>query len=367
MPLYPASGGGGGTPAGADKQAQFNDNGAFGGVETISASPFVLDADGNTRGSLANDLQRSRSNVAMVASGAKSTIAGGYNNTASGPYNTVGGGNTNNAAGSTNGFGNTISGGGYNVAGALGEDYATVGGGFGNDATETATTISGGKNNTASSYYATVGGGIYNSVSTAGWGVIGGGNNNGVTGKYAGIFAGKDGTASSLYSTVLNGLDNTSSSRYGTVLNGELVTVDKAGQIAFNAGDGATQVNFLIATASSYQDNTVNLEPGNTKMTIPSGTTWAFTAHILVKELGAGNAIEYLRKGIIMNDGGTTTIGTVDTIGTDRTVGSPGSWTVAITADNTNDALQIAGTATGAAQYSQYKWVAKVDIAELTY
>lgn len=362
MPLYRA---GGATPGGADKQTQFNDNGALGGVETISASPFILDADGNTRGSLANDLQRQRSNVAMVASGAKATISGGYNNTASGPYNTIGGGNGNNAAGSTNGFGNTISGGGYNVAGALGIDYATVGGGFSNDATATATFIGGGKANTASSNYSTVGGGQYNSVSTAGWGVISGGYNNGVTGKYAAILGGKDGTASNLYSTVLNGLDNTSSARYATVLNGELVTADKAGQIAFNAGDGATQVNFLIATASTYSTNTSNLEPGNTKMTIPVDTAWAFTAHIIAKEQGAGNAIEFFRKGIIMNNGGTTTIGTVDTIGTDRTIGSPGVWTVAITADNTNDALQIAGT--GAGTYTQIKWVAKVDIAEVTY
>jgi hypothetical protein len=65
----------------------------------------------------------------------------------------------------------------------------------------------------------------------------------------------------------------------------------------------------------------------------------------------------------IKNVGGTTSlIGTVSTVGTD--VEDDAAYDVAITADNTNDALQINVTGkTGEA----IRWVASVDGVEIAY
>ncbi|WP_424811664.1 glycosyl hydrolase family 28-related protein [Roseococcus sp. YIM B11640] len=99
-------------------------------------------AGGNARGSIATDWQTSRTNAAMVASGASSTIGGGVNNRAAGGNATVAGGSGNSAIN-----GNcTIAGGSGNTTAASG---ATVAGGVSNTADGNSAWIPGGTQATA--------------------------------------------------------------------------------------------------------------------------------------------------------------------------------------------------------------------------
>jgi hypothetical protein len=66
-------------------------------VSPNGTGALQADSSGNSRGQYAVDLQRSRSNVAGVASGNYSFIGGGQNNTASGNYATIPGGQSNTA------------------------------------------------------------------------------------------------------------------------------------------------------------------------------------------------------------------------------------------------------------------------------
>jgi hypothetical protein len=92
-------------------------------------------AGGNTRGTYANDWQRSRTNAAHVASGNGSVIVGGANNQANGAYSVTGGQNNNAAAQYSAAFGgfNSVSGTGTFAAGQeyqLSGSYSSAPGGF---------------------------------------------------------------------------------------------------------------------------------------------------------------------------------------------------------------------------------------------
>jgi regulator of RNase E activity RraA len=77
-----------------------------------------------------------------------------------------------------------------------------------------------------------------------------------------------------------------------------------------------------------------------------------------------GSAVaNYVRRVVIKNVGGTTAlVGTVETVGTD--IEDNASTDVAITADNTNDALQINVTGIAA---ETWRWVAVVEGLEIAY
>jgi hypothetical protein len=101
----------------------------------------------------------------------------------------------------------------------------------------------------------------------------------------------------------------------------------------------------------------------STRLTIPSGKI--LFADLLisgVKSDGSAAAC-YKRKVAIKNVGGTTTlVGSVETIGTD--IEDNASTDVAITADDTNDALQI--NVTGITSET-WRWVAVVEGLEIAY
>lgn len=100
------------------------------GTGALSAQvPDSTTTGGNARGASSVDWQRTRNAATQVASGANSTLGGGYRNTVSAQYATVVGGDTNVASGQSSvagGSGNTASGmystafGGSNATSATG-------------------------------------------------------------------------------------------------------------------------------------------------------------------------------------------------------------------------------------------------------
>lgn len=258
-------------------------------------------AGGNARGANAVDLQTFRTNAGFVASGQHSVIGGGLNNYSNGGWNVIGGGNSN----------------------ITDQGYATVGGGERNHALAAGATVSGGESNVANS----------------GWGSVSGGAGNHTTANFAWVGGGWEALA------------------------------DRHGMHAHSAGPFATRGDsqrcIFVARnkTTSATPATLFLDGSSTQLTIPDGKILAFTARITgIKSDGTAVA-DYVRSGRIKRiDATTSLVGSIETIGTDHEDNALTN--VSITADDTNDALDI--SVTGIAGET-WRWVAVVEGLEIGY
>jgi hypothetical protein len=128
----------------------------------------------------------------------------------------------------------------------------------------------------------------------------------------------------------------------------------------FAAQGDAQRVEFILRNKTTTNAAvTLLLDGSSSRLTIPSGKILHATVHILGSKSDGTAVANYMRQVCIKNVGGTTSlVGTVNTIGTDEAAGT----SIAITADDTNDALQIAVTAS-----ETWRWVAVVYGVELAY
>jgi hypothetical protein len=179
--------------------------------------------------------------------------------------------------------------------------------------------------------------------------------------------AGSSCTASALLASARGSV--CTASAQSAVARGERSLANRLGMYAaasgqFSAVGDAQYVRFVARRKTT--DNTATtlfLDGSTTRLTITSGKI--LFADILVsgvKSDGSAAAC-YKRKVAIKNVGGTTTlVGSVETIGTD--IEDNASTDIAITADNTNDALQINVTGITA---ETWRWVAVVEGLEIAY
>lgn len=123
-----------------------------------------------------------------------------------------------------------------------------------------------------------------------------------------------------------------------------------------------TPLNIKLSAINSSSGSNNWLSANAKLLTITAGTVLAFTAKISgIKSDGTAAAF-YTRKGCIKNVGGTTTlVGSIETIGTDI---EDSATAVAITADDTNDALDIQVTGIAA---ETWRWVAVIEGVEIAY
>jgi len=192
------------------------------------------------------------------------------------------------------------------------------------------------------------------------------GNAASATGSY-GVSIGRNTLASNTASVAIGGY-NTASGAYAIALGSQAIA-DRYGQYAFCsnifAGQGDNQyVRFnLRRKTTDATPTTLMLDGSSTRLTIPSGKI--LFANILISGIKSdGSAAAcYKRKVSIKNVGGTTSlVGSVETIGTD--IEDNASTDVTITADNTNDALDISVTGIAA---ETWRWVAVVEGLEIAY
>lgn len=295
---------------------QFRPNATTAALEAFYLGPIAdsTTVGGNARGANAVDLQTSRWSATQVASGASSFVAG-QNNTASGSASVaIGNGNTASNIGCV----------------ALGSSNG----------------VSGNANSFAA--------GILNSV-PGGEGAIALGYQNTVSGNHGACAI---------------GYANTSSDR-GAFAGGQHAKAVLPGQRAHACGLFAA-VGDAQYVRDVLQIKTTNATPTTLKIhalfgdvfkTIPSGKI--LFADILIsgiKSDGTASAC-YKRKVAIKNVAGTTTlVGTVDVLGVDQEDNA--GTDVAITADDTNGALQINVTGIAA---ETWRWVAVVEGLEIGY
>lgn len=123
----------------------------------------------------------------------------------------------------------------------------------------------------------------------------------------------------------------------------------------------------LWQPANTTTDNTPTLlwldeATASERMSVGSGKMYAFQAHIVGVQSDGTDACYYVRRGIIANNSGTTAlIGSIQTDGTD--IESNAACDVALTANNTNDCLDI--TVTGIAAET-WRWGANVFVKDIT-
>ena len=259
----------------------------------------------------------------------------------------IGGGRSNKICGNTYAAyspmgGSVIVGGVSNIINSYSYvNQSFIGGGRCNTASPYNSTVVGGRNNTSSGLYSFVGGGQCN-TSSCDWSVIGGGEYN------------------------------TSSARYSAIIGGAFACAPRFGQRSFASGPwlgnlnrGESQQIDLIGRNRTTNATPVNifLNGSSELISVLSGTAMFVTVNIGgIKSDGSAGA-HYIRKVAIKNVGGTTSlIGTVSTIGTD--VEDNASYDVTITADNTNDALDI--KVTGVVSET-LRWTIHIEGIEIVY
>ena len=285
--------------------AQFQPNASTGSIEAFYLGPIAdsTTTGGNARGLCSIDLTFSQNRVsaAAVASGTNSVLIGGSRGTASGVNSVSIGGSTCAVTGSG--------------AVGIGGTNLTISGTY-------AASI-GGEVCTASSNYAFTGGGTQNTASNQGTSVVGG--------------------------------LNATADRYG-------MEARASGRFAAN-GDAQYCKFTLRRKTTDATPVTLMLDGSSTRLTIPSGKIMFCDILISgIKSDGSASAC-YKRKVAIKNVAGTTAlVGTVEAIGTD--IEDNVLTDVAITADNTNDALDISVTGISG---ETWRWVCVVEGLEIAY
>lgn len=306
---------------------------------------------GNARGTSAVDLQVVRVANTQVASGTRSALLGGQNNTASGQNSFVGGGESNVASG----LDSTISGGNGNVAN---NQSTVVSGGNGNTASGQAASIVGGASNIASGLASCVVGGVSNTAS-GDYSFCGGGQNNQTLG---------------LNSVCLGSLNFVGASgNAAAIIGGTAAAVNLYGQIGHangffgQGGDAQTsELIWRIATTDATANIELFLDGAGLRGVIPLNTTWGFEIWVVGRS-SAGVSAVWRTIGGIQNNANTVSLIAANTQAV-VVDGTGGTWgltaNVLIDADNTNKSLRI--RVTGAVATS-IRWVARARLVEVGF
>ena len=133
----------------------------------------------------------------------------------------------------------------------------------------------------------------------------------------------------------------------------------------FSANGDAQGGQFILRADTSDATATVltttNSTAGSTNQIVAaSDTCITFDGTITAMQNGAQAYASWKIEGLLVNDGGTTTLANSAT----TVISNGSSWGMALSADNTNNALAI--TCTGEASHN-IRWVANIRTTEVTY
>jgi hypothetical protein len=266
----------------------------------------------------------------------------------------------------------TKSGGFTHYTGATTADHATAwnfqGTATGAQAASGANSFLTGRANTASGAESVVLGG-YNNIASGAGAICGGGFSNTASGNET-VALGSQNTASGV-GAVCIGVSNTASGGYGAVSIGyEASTSNRAvfahaGLKFAAAGDAQSMIASLKAATTDATQTTMQAASAN--FVIPADTAWAFSALIVGRsnEADGNDCAAWTVTGLLKRDesNNTTIVGTITKTLLAADAGAA-AWDVTIEADNTNEALAVKVTGDAA---TNIRWVAKVDIASVTY
>jgi len=189
------------------------------------------------------------------------------------------------------------------------------------------------------------------------------------TGTNSHVF-GQYNNATSNYSMCL-GTECDATNLFSTAMGVQSLSAIK-GKLAYSAGrfaaDGDAQGGTFIlrsdttdATAEAMTTNNSTAAADN-QIVAASDTCITFHGTVVAMQNGAQAHAGWEIKGMLVNDGGTTTLALGNV--SDMAATNASSWAVALSADNTNNALKI--QVTGEASHN-IRWVANVQTSEVTY
>ena len=233
-------------------------------------------------------------------------------------------------------------------------EAVSIGGNM-NSATSSYASVMGGTFNTNQGTRAIIAGGQSNTIATAGqYGVIVGGNNNSVTGDRGVIVGGANNEANASH----------------TFATGEYAKAAEIGKLARATGrfsaDGDAQGGQFILRADTTDATATVLTTNNStaastnQIVAASDTCITFDGTITAMQNGAQAYASWKIEGLLVNDGGTTTLANSAT----TVISNSSSWGMALSADTGNNALAI--TVTGEASHN-IRWVANIRTTEVTY
>jgi hypothetical protein len=194
------------------------------------------------------------------------------------------------------------------------------------------------------------------------------GNTNNVTGS-TGIAIGTNHTVSGTLAACIGGSTSTASQTYAMTFGPYAKAAVQNAFIFgskgwFSAGSAQGGIYILYADttdATSEVLTTTNSTAASTNQIVAaSDTCIMFSGTIVAMQNGAQDQGGWEIKGLLKNDGGTTTLVSSNI----QTFADGNGWTVALSADNTNNALAI--TCTGEAAHN-IRWVANISTSEVTY
>lgn len=309
-------------------------------LEAPDYEPTAPDA----RGEGSVDFQSGRySSGDRVASGYAAVLGGGEDNKASGTYATVSGGSQNLAT----------------------ANRTTIGGGEDNVASDNRATVGGGGNNEASGGSATIAGG-FNGVASGDGAAVAGGGNNEAAGDYAAIGGGIGNVATGSRAATPGGASNILEGDYSSACGGVLGRATLFGQHVHSVGwwgdEGDQQFSRLV-----FANETNNATPTNlfldanttARLVLRDNEVWSFHGRVVARRTNTTKEhAEYTIEGLIHRNGGVATT-TLDRQVVTTLFEDDATWTVALSADTTNGALQI--QVTGAASKT-IQWVGFIEI-----
>lgn len=207
---------------------------------------------------------------------------------------------------------------------------------------------------------------------TAGnYGTAIGGGSNACYGANSAVFGGESGYVASnkSYSLVLNGWDSHVNESYSVAIGTEAQS-DTIGKLVYASGKfaarGDAQGSQFILRADTTDATATVLTTNNStaastnQIVAASDTCITFDGTITAMQNGAQAYASWKIEGLLVNDGGTTTLANSAT----TVIQNLSSWGMALSADNTNNALAI--TVTGEAAHN-IRWVANIRTTEVTY
>ena len=196
------------------------------------------------------------------------------------------------------------------------------------------------------------------------------GNTNTVSGNTA-IAIGESHTVSGMYGASIGGYGSTATQTYAMTFGPYAkAAVQNAfifgskGWFSVGSAQGGMYILYADTTdATAEALTTTNSTAGSTNQIVAaSDTCITFHGTITAMQNGAQAYGGWEIKGMLVNDGGTTSLALGNV--SDMAANNASSWAVALSADNTNNALKI--QVTGEASHN-IRWVANVQTSEVTY
>lgn len=208
--------------------------------------------------------------------------------------------------------------------------------------------------------------------------VIAGGVDNTASGTGSVVVGGQQNVASGSYSTA-SGQTNAASGYASSVPGGYSAAANKHGQLAHASGAfgvaGDAQRSILQGRNATTDATPARLylDGSALRFTIPASTTWAFHGLIACRQTGgasgtAGDSKAWQITGALKRDGSNNTalLGTptITVLGADSNLGADNATgaVIAVTADDTNEALDLAVTGEASKNLRWYGWI---ELAEL--